>query len=151
MKLNQLPSVTTRSKKRLGQGYGSGKGGHTVGKGQKGQKTRGNVPIWFEGGQLPQIRRFPFIRGKNRFDSLSQPTVVIGLNQLSGLKPNSRVDLKSLINHGIISQGDIKSKKIKIVGNGSIDIPLTLTLPATKSAENKIIAAGGKVDREKLE
>lgn len=148
MKLNKLPPTTTTPKKRLGHGYGSGKGGHTVGKGQKGQKTRGNMSIWFEGGQLPQIRRFPFIRGKSRFDSLNQETLVVSLTQLNKLKANSRVDLKTLVDRGIISQRDLKTKNIKIVGNGEITIPLTLTLPATKSAESKIISAGGRVDRE---
>lgn len=148
MKLDQLPKIVKHSKKRLGQGYGSGKGGHTVGKGQKGQNTRGNMAVWFEGGQLPQIRRFPFIRGKSRFDPLKQDTLIISLTQLNSLKPNSRIDLKTLIDHNIVSDKDIKLKSIKIVANGSINIPLTLTLPATKSAEDKIIAAGGQVERE---
>lgn len=148
MKLNQLPSITTSSKKRLGRGYGSGKGGHTVGRGQKGQKARGNMPNWFEGGQLPQIRRFPFIRGKNRFDSLKPETLAISLTRLSQLKPNSRVDLKSLVEARIISPHDLKTKTVKIVGTGNISIPLTLALPATKSAKTKIISAGGQVDRE---
>lgn len=151
MKLNQLPSVTSKPKKRLGQGYGSGKGGHTVGKGQKGQKTRGVLPHWFEGGQLPQIRRFPFIKGKNRFDSVNQPTIVVGVGRLAKLKPNSRVDVKALIEHQIVSQKDLKTKKVKIVGNGSINVPLTLALPATKSAADKIVAAGGQVDREQIQ
>jgi large subunit ribosomal protein L15 len=151
MKLNQLPTIKTRSKKRLGLGYGSGKGGHTSSRGQKGQTARGVIPIWFEGGQLPQIRRFPFIKGKNRFDSLQQPTLVVSLTQLGKLKANSRVDLKALVDHKLVSQKDIRTKRIKIVGNGSISIPLTLTLPATKSAENKIVAAGGQVEREQTQ
>ncbi len=51
--------------KRLGRGYGSGKGGHTVGKGQKGQKSRGRgkPQIGFEGGQTPVYKKIPVVRG----------------------------------------------------------------------------------------
>ena len=51
--------------KRLGRGYGSGKGGHTVGKGQKGQKSRGRgkPQIGFEGGQTPVYKKIPVARG----------------------------------------------------------------------------------------
>ncbi|MBU1070791.1 uL15 family ribosomal protein, partial [Patescibacteria group bacterium] len=52
MNLSNLPKITQRPKKRVGRGYGSGKGGHTSGRGQKGQKSRSKIPIWFEGGQL---------------------------------------------------------------------------------------------------
>ena len=67
MKLHQLTKTTTRSQKRRGRGYGSGVGGHTVGRGAKGQKARSNVSLWFEGGQLPLTKRLPFWRGKSRF------------------------------------------------------------------------------------
>jgi len=151
MKLNLLPKTTTRPKKRLGQGYGSGKGGHTSSRGQKGQKSRNSVPIWFEGGQLPQIRRFPFIKGKRRFDSLSLPTLTVSLTQLSKLKANTVVDLKALVDNKLVSAKDILKNRIKVVSNGSIEIPLTLTLSASKAAESKIIAAGGQIKREQTE
>lgn len=151
MKLNQLPSITQPGKKRLGHGYGSGKGGHTSSRGQKGQRSRGVIPVWFEGGQLPQIRRFPFIRGKSRFDALGLQTLAISLSRLNKLKADSRIDLKTLVAHKLISQNDIKTKQVKIVGTGSIKVPLILVLPASKSAESKIIAAGGKIDREQTQ
>jgi len=151
MKLNSLPKTTTKSHKRLGQGYGSGKGGHTSSRGQKGQRTRGVIPVWFEGGQLPQIRRFPFVKGKRRFDSLNLPTLTVSLTQLSKLKPNTIVDLKALVDHKLVSPKDILKNRIKVVGNGSIEIPVTLTLPASKSAESKIVAAGGQIKREQTE
>ncbi len=151
MKLHQLPSITTKSKKRVGLGYGSGKGGHTTGRGQKGQNSRNGVPIWFEGGQLPQIRRFPFIRGKSRFDSLKREVLPINLDQLSKLKSGSKIDLKTLVDAKIISAKDLKTKDVKIVGDGNVTVPLTLTLPASKSAETKIVAAGGQVNREQAQ
>lgn len=52
--------------KRIGRGYGSGKGGHTVGRGQKGQKARRKVKPGFEGGQLPLGKRLPVRRGFKR-------------------------------------------------------------------------------------
>lgn len=59
MELNKLSKVVRGAKKRVGRGYGSGKGGHTTGRGSKGQKARGKVRSTFEGGQLPLVRRLP--------------------------------------------------------------------------------------------
>jgi ribosomal protein L15 len=71
--LSSLTKITTGSKKRLGRGYGSGKGGHTSSRGQKGQKSRvgSKVPLWFEGGALPLSKRIPMWRGKGRFKSMA--------------------------------------------------------------------------------
>jgi large subunit ribosomal protein L15 len=151
IKLDQLPKTTTRQKKRVGKGYGSGKGGHTVGRGQKGQNVRGHVPIWFEGGQLPQIRRFPFIRGKNRFDSLNAPTVAISLSKLNVFTKNQVIDVKQLVDAGLIKSSELNSKRVKIVANGDITIPLTVAVPVTQAAAKKIEAAGGQVNREQTD
>ncbi len=58
----------TRAKKRLGRGYGSGKGGHTSGRGQKGQKSRGRIHPLFEGQKTKKslIQRLPLLRGKGK-------------------------------------------------------------------------------------
>ncbi len=151
MKLNELTKTTTRSKKRLGQGYGSGKGGHTSSRGQKGQTSRGNLPVWFEGGQLPQIRRFPFIKGKNRFKSLNPETVVVSLSQLNKFAANTVVDLKQLVAARLLTNKDLENKRIKVVANGKIDRALTVSLPTTKAASDLIVAAGGQVNREQTE
>lgn len=60
-----------KSKKRVGRGGGSGKGFHTTGKGNKGQKSRtgGKTKIWFEGGQMPLIRRLPYKQGFNNINT----------------------------------------------------------------------------------
>jgi large subunit ribosomal protein L15 len=65
----KLPKIKTKSKKRVGRGYGSGKGGHTVGRGQKGQKARGSMGILFEGFKVKKslIKRLPLKRGKGKF------------------------------------------------------------------------------------
>ncbi len=138
--LNNLPPVTTRSKKRLGRGYGSGKGGHTVGRGQKGQKTRGKIPVWFEGGQLPLIRRTPFIKGKSRFDPTSPKPYTLSLNHLDKLTANTVVDAE------VIKSIFKVSPPIKILGTGKLTKPLTVRLPVSAGAKTAIEAAGGKVE-----
>jgi ribosomal protein L15 len=107
MKLHQLPKTTTRAQKRLGRGYGSGKGGHTSSRGQKGDLARGSVPAWFEGGQLPQIRRFPFQRGKLRFKSLIPKPVLITLSHPQNpyrTRPHSSSRFKNPANQSCISR-----------------------------------------------
>lgn len=140
MELNQLTTIKERSKKRVGRGYGSGKGGHTVGRGQKGQKTRGKMPLWFEGGQLPLIRRTPFIRGKSRFDPTSVKPYTITLNHLDKFKKDAIVDLET-------AQKMFKIKgEIKVLSNGKLTKALTVKLPVSAGAKAAIEAAGGKVE-----
>lgn len=63
------------AKKRLGRGYGSGKGGHTSSRGQKGQKSRTDVHILFEGLKVKKstIKKFPLLRGKGKFLAKPKP------------------------------------------------------------------------------
>jgi large subunit ribosomal protein L15 len=144
--LNRLPKTTIHPKKRLGHGYGSGKGGHTSSRGQKGQKSRTKLPLWFEGGQLPQIRRFPFIRGKSRFDSLKYKPIEINLSALDQkFKAGAEVTAKTLVSEGLVKTGELKIRPIKILGRGSLTHALEVKLPASKLAKAKIEAAGGKV------
>ena len=65
----KLEKVVVGTGKRLGRGYGSGKGGHTSGGGQKGQKARGSVNILFEGYKVKKsfFKRLPLLRGKGKF------------------------------------------------------------------------------------
>lgn len=68
MRLHELPKIVKKGKKRLGRGYGSGKGGHTVGRGQKGQKARGKIHPLFTGTKTKKslLQRLPLLRGKGR-------------------------------------------------------------------------------------
>lgn len=68
MSPSNLVKIIKRSKKRIGRGMGSGKGSHTVGKGQKGQKSREQVSISFFGTKMKKslLKRLPFQRGKGR-------------------------------------------------------------------------------------
>lgn len=145
MLLHQLPKTTKPAKKRQGQGYGTGKGGHTSGRGQKGERSRTNISLWFEGGQLPQIRRFPFIRGKSRFGSLVPKPVELNVGMLNSLPQNSKVTPKLLIEMGMIKNKDITYRPIKVLGRGKMSTALIVALPTSKRAQEKIEKAGGKV------
>jgi large subunit ribosomal protein L15 len=67
----RLPKVNERRKKRPGRGMGSGKGSHTTGRGQKGQKSKGNIHVLFEGMKMKKslLKRLPLMRGKGKFHS----------------------------------------------------------------------------------
>lgn len=150
MELNQLKKTTTRPKKRVGRGYGSGKGGHTSGRGAKGQKARGKVPLYFEGTAMRKslIRRLPMLRGKLRFKSLKKKPIVFNLKHLNLLPKNSTVDNQSLIKHGLLPE-EAKNYPVKILGDGELKHSLKIALPVSKSAAKKIAKAGGKIIKAK--
>ena len=72
----QRKRIIVSFKKRVGRGYGSGKGGHTVGRGQKGQKTRRKLNILFEGLKVKKsfIKRLPKTRGRGKFKPKKKKT-----------------------------------------------------------------------------
>jgi large subunit ribosomal protein L15 len=150
MVLNQLKKTTVRSKKRVGRGYGSGKGGHTAGRGAKGQKARSKVPLYFEGTAMRKslIRRLPMLRGKLRFKSLKPKPIIFNLKHLNLLPKNSTVDNQSLIKHGLLPK-EAKNYPVKILGDGELKHPLKIALAVSKSAAKKITQAGGKVVKPK--
>lgn len=135
------PAGAVRKKKRKGRGPGSGIG-KTSGKGMKGQKARspGNFSkLGFEGGQTPLYRRLPK-RGFHNPASLQFATV--NVSDLNGLEGDVTID--TLIVAGLIPR---KSKLVKILGNGEISKALNIKANAfSKSATDKITAAGGTVD-----
>lgn len=143
--LTSLPPTTAPARKRRGRGYGSGKGGHTTGRGAKGQKARSQTHLWFEGGQLPLIKRLPFQRGKGRFKPLKQNPLIVNLKYLNRLPQGAPVNLDTLVKAGIIRLSDAKKYGVKILGEGNLDRPVTVSLPTSKSAALKIQKAGGRV------
>jgi len=150
MKLNQLPKITTRKKKRLGRGYGSGKGGHTVGRGAKGDKARGKVPLTFAGTKIKKswLKRLPLWRGRGRQKSIKPDPITVNLGLLNRcFKKGEKVNLKTLAEKGIIKKREM-NQGVKILGRGKIDYPLTVVLPCSKKAAEKIVAAGGKITHE---
>ncbi|MBI4080191.1 MAG: 50S ribosomal protein L15 [Candidatus Levybacteria bacterium] len=144
MQLSNLPSITKRRKRRLGQGPGSGRG-KTAGRGTKGQKARGSVPLIFEGGALPLMKRLPFRRGKEKNKSFKKRPVIINVSALNLLPANATVDTAVLIKHNIVLENDVKLYGVKILGDGTLSVPLTITLPVSKGAKAKIEKAGGLV------
>jgi len=112
MKLNELPSINTRSAKRLGRGLASGKG-KTAGRGTKGQKSRSgyNIPRRFEGGQTSLIQKLPKTRGFNsRFDK----PIAIRLDRIEAkFNDGETVNLKTLVTKGFLKNTD---DKVKIIG-----------------------------------
>ena len=144
MKLDELqgaPGART-TRKRVGRGTGSGLG-KTSGKGHKGQKARsgGGVRPGFEGGQMPLFRRIPKRGFKNR--GAKQYTEVT-LAMLETLDNNTEVTVESLLEAGIIKKAN---DGIVVLGNGELTKKLTVKAArVTKTANEKITAAGGKVE-----
>lgn len=146
MKLNKLIKTTTKKKKRVGRGYGSGKGGHTVGRGSKGQKARSKVGLLFEGTKMRKslIRRLPMMRGKGRFKARPGP-LIVNLKFLNLFKKGDKINIKTLIKKRVVKEKEAEKFGVKILGEGKLEIPLTVELPTSKSAARKIEKAGGKV------
>jgi len=144
--LNQLISITDKSQKRVGRGFGSGKGGHTSGRGTKGQLSRqgGGVPLWFEGGQLPLIKRMPMLRGKSKFNVV-RPTAEISLIDLQNMKAE-QITLETLKLEKVI---DKRFKKAKIINTGKLERKVIIQgLSVSKGAREAIEKAGGSVETE---
>lgn len=139
MKLNQLAKSTAKSNKRVGRGESSGKG-KTSSRGQKGQKARGTIRADFEGGQLRLIKRLPFRRGVGNL--AARESQIVKLGQLAAFKPESIINNETLLKAGLIKK---LPSKVKIVGGGSIDIPLKVAIPTTKAVKLQIEKAGGQV------
>ncbi|HET9947120.1 MAG TPA: 50S ribosomal protein L15 [Patescibacteria group bacterium] len=144
MNLSTLTKIKARSKKRLGMGHGGGRG-KTSGRGTKGQKARRNIALSFEGGALPLIKRMPFRRGKGKNYSLNMVPVVVNVGSLNELPKGSVVDVKLLAQHKFATEKEMKERGIKILGHGDLQIALTVALPVSASAKEKIEKAGGNV------
>ncbi|AJF07221.1 50S ribosomal protein L15 [Geoalkalibacter subterraneus] len=144
MNLSELrPAAGSRKdRKRIGRGAGSGLG-KTSGKGHKGQNARsgGGVKAGFEGGQMPLQRRLP----KRGFTPLTKKVYsLVNLRQLENFESGSTVDAEALIAAGMIKA---VADEIKILGDGELTKSLTVQAHKfTKSAEEKIVAAGGKAE-----
>ncbi len=144
MKLHELsPSEGAKKKAfRVGRGHASGNG-KTSGKGHKGQNARsgGGVRPGFEGGQMPIYRRLP----KRGFTNIfAKQYVSVNVETLNKLENGTEVTAELLKETGIISK---ICDGIVILGSGELNKSLTVKAKRfTKSAEEKITAAGGKAE-----
>ena len=144
MKLDELrPAPGSKTvRRRVGRGIGSGLG-KTSGKGHKGQNARsgGGVRPGFEGGQMPLFRRIPK-RGFNNRNSKVYTEVT--LSMLENLENGTEVTAESLRELGLIKK---INDGIVVLGNGDLTKKLNVKAArVTKTAEEKITAAGGKVE-----
>jgi large subunit ribosomal protein L15 len=144
MRLNDLSpaSGSKKRKKRIGRGPGSGHGG-TATKGHKGQKARSGASIrpGFEGGQMPLHRRAP----KRGFNNIFKKEYeIINIKDLDRFKTAPSVDIDILKKSGLV-KGD--RAIVKLLGDGEIGFPIQIKVNgATKSAMEKIQAAGGSIE-----
>jgi large subunit ribosomal protein L15 len=140
---NLQPAIgSTKNRKRLGRGPGTGQG-KTGGKGHKGQKARsgGSIKAGFEGGQMPLQRRLP----KRGFTPLTKKVyALVNLRDLEQFEAGSIVDLEALGKAGLINQ---VLDGVKILGDGELTVALTVKAHKfSKSAAEKIAAAGGTAE-----
>ena len=144
MKLHELaPAEGSRKvRNRVGRGLGSGNG-KTAGRGMKGQNSRagGGVRTGFEGGQMPIYRRLP----KRGFKNVWAKTYAeVNVETLNRFEDGETVDPVALVERGILKNVQVG---IRVLGNGELTKKLTVRANGfTKSAEQKITAAGGKVE-----
>ncbi len=143
--LSNLPSIKTKRAKRLGRGLGSGSGAKSGRGTTRHQTARGDMPIHFEGGQNRLVKKFPLLRGKLRNKSIYSQKFVISLDQLEKLEPNTVVTLSLLKENKLFKYPSKQLVTVKVVGNGTLSIPLTVELSVTRSAKAAIIKAGGTV------
>ena len=135
----------TKSRKRIARGVGSGYGGHSSTKGNKGQKSRSgaSIPIWFEGGQMPLQRRIPKFGFKNRFRVSYRG---VNLSTLAELVEAGRIDTTKPITPEIMVACGVarKSDLVKVLGSGDATSALQVSAHAfSASARSKIESAGG--------
>jgi len=134
---------STKTRKRIGRGQGSGRGGTST-KGHKGQKSRSGYSrkIGFEGGQMPLQRRLP----KFGFNSPNRVAYkAINLDVLEAIATSLNVEkltVEDMIRVGVIS----KTQYVKILGGGEIKKKLDIEAHAfSKTAETAILAVGGTI------
>ena len=133
--------AVTRDDFRRGRGHGSGNG-KTAGKGHKGQKARSGAPRpGFEGGQMPLFRRIP----KRGFKCRNSKNIIsINVSDLNRFEDGATVTVESLKEIGLVKN---PRDGVKVLGNGELTKKLTVSVnAASKSAVEKIEAAGGKIE-----
>lgn len=145
MELSSLSKITEKRLRRVGRGHGSGRG-KTAGRGTKGQKARTNIPLSFEGGALPLIKRLPFMRGRGKNHKVSKKQIPVNLKILNLLPKDSVVDLELLIKLRIVKEDDARKYGVKLLGDGELSSPLIIKLPISKNAAKKVLEAKGKVE-----
>lgn len=150
MKLNDLrPALgAKKARTRKGRGIAAGKG-KTAGRGTKGQRARAGRGIkpYFEGGQLPLVRRLPHLRGftnifREEFD-------VVNLDTLDAkFEANTVITPESMAEHGMVK----KASPVKVLARGDLKKPFEISAHAfSEKAKEKIASAGGHITEIPIE
>jgi large subunit ribosomal protein L15 len=145
MKLNDLQPAegARKSRDRVGRGISAGQG-KTAGRGQKGQGARsgGTKRPYFEGGQLPLVRRLPHLRGFTNIWRVEYSP--INIERLKCFTAGDEITPQSLVAAGLIKSA---AEPVKILGGGDLDRALNVKAHKfSASAREKILAAGGTVE-----
>jgi large subunit ribosomal protein L15 len=138
--LSTLKKLPRKKKKIVGRGPGSGHG-KTSTRGHKGQKARsgGSVPPYFEGGNIPLIRKIPKRGFSNPFRKKYK---IVNIENLSKIKEDE-IDIEVMKKYGLVKGKDVL---VKVLSEGEINRPITLKVhKISESAKKKIENAGGKV------
>jgi large subunit ribosomal protein L15 len=146
MRQNELtpPPGSKHQRKRVGRGLGSGHGRYST-RGSKGQKARsgGGVSPYFEGGQLPLVKRLPHKRGFTNI--FKKEYSILNVSKLSIFEPESVVDKEILHKAGLIKS---LKKPLKILCMGELDRALIVRADKfSNAAREKIEKAGGRAEK----
>ncbi len=139
LKLHHLRPAEGAKKAKTRVGRGEGSKGKTAGRGTKGTKARYQVPVAFEGGQMPIHMRLPKLKGfRNPFKVEFQ---VVNLDRISTLFPEGGdVTVATLVERGAVRKGE----PVKVLGQGDLTVKVSVSANAfSASAKEKIEAAGG--------
>ncbi|HZB33051.1 MAG TPA: 50S ribosomal protein L15 [Streptosporangiaceae bacterium] len=142
LKVHHLRPAPGAHKPKTRKGRGEASKGKTAGRGTKGTKARATVPVGFEGGQMPLIRRIPKLKGfKNPFRVEYQ---VVNVQKLAELFPQGgAVTPEDLAAKGAVRSG----RPVKVLGSGDISVAVQVKAHAfSGSAKEKIAAAGGSAE-----
>ena len=149
MKLHTLKPAegSTKSRKRIGRGQGSGKGGTST-RGHKGAKSRSGYSqkSGFEGGQMPLQRRVPKFGFNNKFRVEYRGVNLDLVQELAEKTKSETIDIGFLIEHGIVNKRD----KVKVLGRGKDDFKSKIDVSAhafSSSAVEAIEKAGGTITK----
>jgi large subunit ribosomal protein L15 len=139
IKLHDLKPARGSKTPRTRVGRGDGSKGKTAGRGTKGTKARKNVPVAFEGGQMPIHMRLPKLKGfRNRFRTEYEIVNVGDINRL--FPKGGAIGVDDLVAKGAVR----KNSLVKVLGDGKLTVKVDVSAHKfTGSAREKITAAGG--------
>ena len=141
LKVHHLRPALGAKTKPTRKGRGEASKGKTSGRGTKGTKARYQVPANFEGGQMPMHMRLPKLKGFTNPNRVEFQ--VVNLARLEAAFPEGgKVGIPDLVHAGLVR----KNKRVKVLGQGSLNVKIDITANAfSDSAKEKIEAAGGSV------